>query len=112
MPGVVVTTAVRTGPNATNVAPASTFFVAGVSERGTTTAAKLVTSLAEFEALYGGYIAAGTLHQQVQTFFEEGGARAYIGRVTGASATAGALVIKDSTNVYSALTLTAANTGS
>ena len=49
MPGVVVTTAVRTGPNATNVAPASAFFVAGTSERGTTTAAKLVTSLAEFE---------------------------------------------------------------
>ena len=111
MPGVVVTTAVRTGPNATNVAPASTFFVAGTSERGTTTAAKLVTSLAEFEALYGGYTASGTLHQQVQTFFEEGGARAYVGRVTGASATAGALVINDSTDSYAALTLNAANTG-
>jgi len=112
MPGVVVTTAVRTGPNATNVAPASTFFVAGISERGTTTTAKLVTSLAEFEALYGGYVASGTLHQQVQTFFEEGGARAYVGRVTGASATAGALTINDSTDSYAALTLNAANTGS
>lgn len=111
MPGVVVTTAVRTGPNATNVAPASTFFVAGTSERGTVTDAKLVTSLAEFEALYGGYVASGTLHQQVQTFFEEGGARAYVGRVTGASATAGALTINDSTDTYAALTLNAANTG-
>jgi hypothetical protein len=111
MPGVVVTTAVRTGPNAINVAPASTFFVAGISERGSTAQAKLVTSLAEYEALYGGYTGNGTLHQQVQTFFEEGGARAYIGRVTGASATAGSLVINDTTDTYAALTLTAANSG-
>lgn len=111
MPGVVVTTAVRTGPNAINVAPASTFFAVGISERGVTNVPKLVTSLAEFEALYGGYIATGTLHQQVQTFFEEGGARAYIGRVAGTGATAGALTINDSTDTYSALTLTAANAG-
>jgi hypothetical protein len=111
MPGVVVTTAVRTGPNAINVAPASTFFAVGISERGATNAARLVTSLAEFEALYGGYTASGTLHQQVQTFFEEGGARAYIGRVVGAGATAGALTINDATDAYSALTLNAANVG-
>ena len=111
MPGVVVTTAVRTGPNAINVAPASTFFVVGISERGVTSTARLVTSLAEFEALYGGYVASGTLHQQVQTFFEEGGARAYIGRVVGDGATAGALTINDATDTYSALTLNAANVG-
>lgn len=115
MPGVVVTTAVRTGPNTTNTAPASTFFVVGTAERGLTSAAQLVNSLAEFEALYGGYTAAGTLHQQIQTFFEEGGARAYVSRVVGASATAGTLSIGVDNNVESPepiLTLTAANTGS
>jgi len=110
MPGVVVTTAVRTGPNTTNTAPASTFFVAGIAERGSTTVAKLVNSLAEFEALYGGYVAAGTLHQQVQTFFEEGGARAYIGRVVGTGATAGSLAVTASGG-GTALTVTAANVG-
>jgi hypothetical protein len=111
MPGVVVTTAVRTGPNTTNTAPASTFFVAGTAERGSISEAKLVNSLAEFEALYGGYTAAGTLHQQVQTFFEEGGSRAYVSRVTGASATAGSLEIQDPTETDTVLSLTAANTG-
>lgn len=111
MPGVVVTTAVRTGPNTTNTAPASTFFVVGTAERGSTSAARLVNSLAEFEALYGGYTADGTLHQQIQTFFEEGGARAYVSRVVGASATAGSLDIQDESETFTALTLTAANTG-
>ena len=99
MPGVVVTTAVRTGPSTTNVAPASTFFVAGTSQRGSTTEANLVTSLAEFEARYGGYTSSGTLHQQVQTFFEEGGARAYVGRVTGTGATSASLTLKSTLGV-------------
>lgn len=111
MPGVVVTTAVRTGPTATNVAPASTFFVVGESQRGPVDEARLVTSLSEFEVRYGGYIATGSLHQQVQTFFEEGGSRAYISRVVGSSATAASLEVDGSTGAP-ALTLTAANPGS
>lgn len=110
MPGVVVTTAVRTGPTTVNVAPASTFFVVGESQRGPTDEARLVNSLAEFEARYGDYIATGTLHQQVQTFFEEGGARAYVARVVGSGATAATLTLNASGG-GSALTLTAANVG-
>lgn len=110
MPGVVVTTAVRTGPTSVNVAPASTFFVVGESERGPVDEARLVTSLAEFEVRYGGYLASGSLHQQVQTFFEEGGSRAYISRVVGSSATAATLEVDDTAG-SPALTLTAANPG-
>jgi hypothetical protein len=110
MPGVIVTTAVRTGPSTTNVAPASTFFVAGTSERGTTSEAQLVTSLAEFESRYGGYTASGTLHQQVQTYFEEGGARAYVGRIVGNSATNATLVLTGSAG-GNAFTVNAANPG-
>lgn len=110
MPGVVVTTAVRTGPTSVNVAPASTFFVVGESQRGPIDEARLVTSLAEFEVRYGGYVATGTLHQQVQTFFEEGGARAYVARVSGASATTASLSLTTSTG-GSGMTLTAANPG-
>lgn len=111
MPGVVVTTAVRTGPTGVNVAPASTFFVAGTAERGPINEAKLVTSLADFETYYGEYNASYSLHQQVQTFFEEGGARAYVARAVGASATAGSLSL-NATGPVAALTITAKNPGS
>lgn len=96
MPGVVVTTGVRTGPSSTAVAPASTYFVVGTAERGPVDEAKLVTSLADFEAFYGEYNASYSLHQHVQTFFEEGGVRAYISRTVGASATSGTLTLNDS----------------
>jgi hypothetical protein len=119
MPGVVVTTGVRTGPSNAAVAPASTFFLCGTAERGpigynaATDAlgtATLVTSLADFEAYYGGYNSSNTLHQHAQTFFEEGGTRAYISRVVGASATAGTLSLVNGSAVAS-LRLDAANTG-
>jgi hypothetical protein len=110
MPGVVVTTAVRTGPSTINVAPASTFFVAGTAERGATGEAKLVTSLADFEVRYGGYTADGTLHQQVQTFFEEGGAKAYVGRVVGDDPATASLTLTK-VGGGNAFTVTAANSG-
>jgi len=110
MPGVVVTTAVRTGPSTINVAPASTFFVAGTAKRGATDEAKLVTSIADFEVRYGGYTADGTLHQQVQTFFEEGGAKAYIGRVVGTGSTTASLTLTK-VGGGNAFTVTAANGG-
>lgn len=108
MPGVVVTTAVRTGPSTANTAPASTFFVAGTAERGPIDEARLVTSLLDFEAIYGDYEASKTLYQQVQTYFEEGGARAYVSRAVGASVapTSGFLVVE------SALRIDAATPGS
>ena len=80
MPGVVVNTAVRSAPTATNTAPAATYFVVGTAERGPLTPT-FVTSLAQFEATYGTYNALYTLHQQLKTFFEEGGAQAYVLRV-------------------------------
>lgn len=85
MPGVVVTTAVRTGPTVPNLQPSSTFFIVGEAERGPTDRALLVTSLEEFEDYYGGFVSYGHLHPQVQAFFEEGGARCYVSRVVGAS---------------------------
>ena len=111
MPGVVVTTAVRTGPSTANVAPTSTFFVAGTAQRGPTAQAKLVTSLADFETRYGNYTASGTLHQQVQTFFEEGGARAYIARVSDAATDDVASLTLTASGGGNAFTVSAANAG-
>jgi hypothetical protein len=116
MPGVFVTSGVRTGPAATAVAPAATFFVTGTAERGPTTEAKLVTNLSDFQTYYGLYNSAFTLQQHVQTFFEEGGARAYVSRIVGASATAGAATltgasVSGASAGVASMTLTAANPG-
>ena len=109
MPGVVVNTAVRSAPTATNIAPASTFFVAGTSKRGPLDVARMVRSLEAFTSIYGGYDVSFTLYQQLQTFFEEGGAQAYVVRVSNAE-DVGTLILLDDEDV-AALTLTAANAG-
>jgi len=117
MPGVVVTTAVRTGPTVPNLQPSSTFFIVGEAERGPTDRALLVTSLEEFEDFYGGFVSYGHLHPQVQAFFEEGGARCYVSRVVGASPSASSGDIEVGTKTLNtaggspAITLTAVGAG-
>jgi hypothetical protein len=110
MPGIVVNTSVRTGPTAVNQNPTATVFMVGRSQRGPEGTAKLVGSLADYEAIYGDYIASGALHQQVQTFFEEGGAQVYVSRVVGASSTFGELDVTGG-SAGTAMTLTAAGQG-
>jgi uncharacterized protein len=95
MPGVVISTAVRTGPSSATVRESSQLFVVGLAQRGPTGEAVLVQSLAEFENIFGGYIATSFLHPTVEAFFEEGGTQAYISRVVGASADSGLLVLED-----------------
>lgn len=111
MPGIVVNTSVRTGPSTANTAPTATWFVVGLTERGPAADPKLVTSIADFETVFGDYVSYGDVYEQVQTFFEEGGAQVYVSRVVGASATAGTLAIPN-TSAGTALTLTATGAGS
>lgn len=110
MPGIVVNTSVRTGPSTINQAPSATWFVVGETERGPSNEAKMVTSLSDFESVFGGYVSYGSVHQQVQTFFEEGGAEVYVSRVVGASATAGSLTLPNN-SAGTAVTLTAVGEG-
>lgn len=110
MPGIVVNTSVRTGPTTANQAPTATFFVVGETQRGPVRTAKLVTSIADYESIFGDYVSYGAVHQQVQTFFEEGGAQVYVSRIAGASATAGTLELQDS-NGDPSITLTAVGAG-
>lgn len=86
MAGVVLTTSVVTGPTSLTIAPTSTLFVAGVTTRGPEGEAFLVQSLSDYEDIYGGYTPSGYVHQTIQTFFEEGGSRAYVSRVIDQSA--------------------------
>ena len=87
MPGVTITTAVRTGPTSTTVRASSQAFFVGLAQRGPSDEAVLVTSLAEFEETFGEYVTYAYLHPTVQTFFEEGGTQCYIARVVGPAAT-------------------------
>lgn len=110
MPGVVVTTAVRTGPALVGVNPAATFFVAGQTGRGPSDRAVQVVSLGDYESKFGGAVSYGYVHETIKTFFEEGGSVAYVSRVVGASASTGFLTLKDSSN-EDVLTLRAAGPG-
>lgn len=92
MPGVVVTTAVRTGPSGAGDITAGQLFIAGETERGSITDATLIRSFSEFTTEYGNYVA-GNLWPHVKAYFEEGGSRCYVGRTVDATATAGTLAI-------------------
>jgi len=110
MPGIVISTAVRTGPTAANLTPTATAFFTGVAERGPSGKAQLITSFADYESIYGDFIASGYLYQTVKTFFEEGGARAYISRIVADGSTAATKALQNSTP-ETVMTLTAAGVG-
>lgn len=113
MPGVVISTAVRTGPTGNTVRETSQAFFVGLAGRGPTSQAVKVNSQEEYEAQYGGYVSYGYLHDTVQTFFEEGGTQCYIARVVGPAATSGSLTFDDGDPVspVDVITLTANGAG-
>lgn len=115
MPGVVITTGAVAGPSAPTVAPSSTYFAVGLAERGSSTAAVLVRSFAEFERQFGARTTYGLLYDDVKTFFEEGGTRAYCTRVVGPAATSGVLtgglLDRHATTPVATLNITARNPG-
>lgn len=86
MPGVVVTTAVRRGARNTVNNATSSMFIVGDAERGAVSTVRSVTSLEQFEALFGGYASHAYSWQTVQSFFEEGGSTAHMVRVAPSSA--------------------------
>lgn len=95
MPGVTVTTSTRTGPVAANLAPSGQLFMAGQAERGSTTAPVLIRGLADFEVKFGTRVSYSHLYDNIATFFEEGGAQAYVARVVGVTPTKGFVVNND-----------------
>lgn len=110
MPGVVISTAVRTGPSATTVRESSQLFVVGKAQRGPADEAVLIESIADFEAKFGGYLSSSYLHPTVETFFEEGGTQCYVARTVGASATVGTLEL-DNSSAAAVLTIDANGPG-
>lgn len=98
MPGVTISTAVRSGPIGNTIRPSSQAFFCGLADRGPTDKATLCGSLVDFESVYGQYQSYSYLHPTVETFFEEGGTQCWISRVAGPSATTGFVTLNDGTN--------------
>jgi len=110
MPGVVISTSVRTGPSTPTTRASSQLFVVGLAERGPSDTATLVQSIADFEDVYGGYRSDSYLHPVVESFFEEGGTQCYVVRAVGDAATTGDLTLQSSASV-NLMTLTANGAG-
>jgi hypothetical protein len=110
MPGVQISTAVRTGPTSTTVRESSQAFFVGIAQRGPTNTAVKVSSMEEYTLVYGDYVANAYLHSTVEAFFEEGGSQCYIARAINANATTGFLVLSD-TAPYGAVRLDAIGDG-
>lgn len=94
-PGVYITTAILPGTNPEGVAPAGTFFVMGISERGPIDTSHQVNSLSDFQKLYGNRVSYGTLYDQLNAYFNSGGISAYVYRVVGTTPTSGTLTLMD-----------------
>ena len=98
MPGVVVTTAVRSGPTGVGDIESGQLFVVGQTERGPIDEAVLVRSFSEFTTYFGGYTTAGTLYVPVKTFFEEGGSRCWVSRSFASGAAAASFSVLEAAN--------------
>lgn len=95
MPGVIVQTSTRSGPATPMRSPSGQFFVVGLAERGATDAPILMRDMADVDALLGARTAFSAMHDQLKTFFAEGGLQAYAARIVGPAATKGTLTIND-----------------
>lgn len=110
MPGIQISTAVRTGPTNATVRESSQAFFVGKASRGPVDEALLVTSLEDFELKYGGFVNGYYLHSTVEAFFEEGGTQCYVVRVERSDAVAASAAVVNSTPATT-ITLTANGPG-
>lgn len=111
-PGVTVTTETASGGGDLDSGRAGTYYVAGLTERGDTTSPVEIRSMTEYRRKLGARVAYGALHDDLATFFGEGGTRAYVARVVGDAATVGTLTLQDRAGVpVDTLRIDAANAG-
>lgn len=95
MPGVTVTTDVRAGAGDLLRTIGSQYFVVGQTDRGPTDVPVPVVNMAEFTNKFGDIVAYGFLTDELTAYFAEGGTKAWVSRVVGASATKGTRMLVD-----------------
>lgn len=111
-PGVVVKTAVRSGPSGAVRAVSGQYFTLGIAERGPVNAPQRISSMAEFRRVFGDRVAYDTLFDDLSMFFEVGGQQAHVLRVVGPGATVGTATLTDGAAVpVNTLRVDAANPG-
>lgn len=86
------------------------WFVTGLTDRGSTSQAIQVQSLTDYTTKCGPRVSYGILYDALDTFFREGGASAYIGRVVGPAAVAAKVDLNDSASA-ACLRVTAKSVG-
>lgn len=83
-------------PSQLEASDAGTWFVVGQSDRGTTAEPVPVRNLQQFVNEFGGRVTPGTtLYDALDTFFREGGTKAYVARVVGPAAKNATVKLKD-----------------
>src|SRR3954471_4997974 len=93
-PGVVVTSDASTPARGVTV-EGGTFFVVGAAQKGSTTRPTLVRSPAEVREKLGDRLTTSLLYDVLETFFREGGKRAFVARVPGSSAATATVTLND-----------------
>lgn len=95
MPGVVVTTTARSGPPSAPPQESGQGFFVGLLERGPSDQPVKVRSAADLARKFGDRPSYGTLYDNLEVFFREGGRTAHVARVVGPAATTGELTLSD-----------------
>src|ERR1044071_6868297 len=95
MPGVIVTTNVRSGPSQSTVPSSGQFFMVGVFERGVTGVPVSVRNLPELQRNFGGQTSFSDSWNHAATFLGEGGNQLWVVRVAGPAAAVGTLTLQD-----------------
>ena len=107
-PGVHMTTSVSRRRPQTGVVP-GTVFMPAITEKGPHAAAVEVSSIAEFESVFGGAVAESSAHAELKAKFAEGAPRAFIARIVGAAPVLADIDLSNGTTT--ALTVTASEYG-
>lgn len=86
------------------------WFVAGTADRGPAAPVR-ITSMSQFERVFGTRQTYSLLYDALDVYFREGGGSAYVSRVLGATASKGTKTLLDGASAIS-LTITARDSGS
>lgn len=92
--GVDTNVSVQAAPSAQSVPSGRAQFV-GVTQKGPIGHPYALTSIKDFERLFGGRVPFSSLYDEVRAYFNLGGAEAFITRVVGPAATNGSVTLTD-----------------